>query len=451
MYLPDLGRRSVSRSTRRAALGVALFLVLIAAIAFGAGGVRTTPSFAFLPVVITLAFCAEALTALLLFGQFYLTGSIGFALIACAYEFAALLAIPYLASAPGVGPDLGGRDAGFREMAWLWTAWHLAFPAAVIAGFALDPLLKRRMSSRREIGASLAFVCAFTAVIAVLVATLAWGARDVLPHLVAGGQPTPAFRFGVVPSVVLANTAACAYALLRGKGATSLGIWIALASFAATLGALVETFSGHAFSLPWYLAELEAMLTASIVLAMLAIEIGLVYGRLAELATRDALTGLHNRRGLDDYLRWAFEYARRRELGIAILMVDIDHFKQYNDRYGHSTGDAALRRVAALLRKSAVRRYDLVARYGGEEFVVALFNVGPHQATLVAERLQRLVQGARIPHAAVDSGRLSVSIGIGHVGDAARASVEELFQAADGALYRAKDAGRDRYMLATID
>jgi hypothetical protein len=106
MYLPELGRRTVFRSTKRAALAVAIFLFFVAAVAFGSNGVRAPVIGSFLPIVVTLSFCAEGLTALLLYAQFYLTGSIGFALLGAAFEFEALLAIPYLLCSPGVGATL---------------------------------------------------------------------------------------------------------------------------------------------------------------------------------------------------------------------------------------------------------------------------------------------------------------------------------------------------------
>jgi diguanylate cyclase (GGDEF)-like protein len=449
MYVPQLGRRRVSASTRTVARTVAATLIVVALVAFGSNAVRTPVLPAFLPIVVTLWFGAESLTALVLFGQFYLTGSVGFALFAAAYEFAALLAVPYLVYAPGIGSPAAG-DAGYQAMGWLWLAWHLAFPALVVAGFTADPLLKRRLGSRRDVGSTLAFVAVATFAVAVALAVVLWCCRSALPALVIGGHHTALFGFVVAPAVAIANAGACAYAYVRGRNATSLGVWIVLATFAAALDGLIDGFAGRTFALGWYLARIETMLTASVVLAMLSIEIALILGRLAELATRDALTGLYNRRGLDEYLGWAYEYARRHELGIALLVIDIDHFKRYNDRYGHAAGDVALRRIAAVLRKAAVRRYDLVARFGGEEFVVALFNVGPFQAVNVASRLQKRVEEAWIPHEGAASGRLSVSIGIGHVADAAHATIPELFEAADRALYRAKEAGRNRYMFASI-
>lgn len=440
MFVPDLEGRTISTSTKAAAFAAAAFLVGLTAIAVASNAVRIAPTATFVPISVTIWFCAEALTAILLFGRYYVSGAIGIVSFAGAYEFAALLAGSYLVTLSDARPQV-----------WLWAARHVVFAALVVVGSYVDPPLRRaRSASPREVGASLSFVAAATLLGAVATTLVVWLSREALPIALDAQRTTALFRFGFAPLVTCVEGFACAFVLVRSRNAASIFVWLALATFSGTLEGVIGIFTERTDSLSCYLAYVESTFAACFVLAMLMVEIGSMYARLTELATRDALTGLHNRRGLDEYLVWAFEYATRRELGLALMVIDIDHFKAYNDRYGHAHGDLALRRVAAILRKSAVRRYDLCARYGGEEFVVALFNVGAHQAAAVAERLQQRVEAARIPHAAVPSGHLSVSIGVGQVSDATHASIEELFAAADEALYRAKAAGRDRYMLATI-
>jgi diguanylate cyclase (GGDEF)-like protein len=439
MFVPDLEGRTISTSTRTAAFAVAALLVGLTAVAVAWRAVRIAPIATLVPISVTVWSCAEALTAILLFGRYYVSGATGLAVFGAAYEFAALLAVPYLVTLSDARPHV-----------WLWAARHVVFAALVVVGSYVGPPLRRaRSAPPREVGASLSFVAAATLVGAVATSLVVWLSREAAP--IVDARTTTLFRFGFAPLVTCVEGCACAFVLFRSRNAASLFLWLALATFSGALEGFIGMFTERTDSLAWYLAYVESSLAACFVLAMLMVEIGSMYVRLSELATRDALTGLHNRRGLDEYLVWAFDYATRRELGLALMVIDIDHFKAYNDRYGHAHGDVALRRVAAILRKSAVRRYDLCARYGGEEFVVALFNVGAHQAAAVAERLQQRVEAARIPHAAVPSGHLSVSIGVGQVSDATHASIDELFAAADDALYRAKAAGRDRYMLATIE
>jgi diguanylate cyclase (GGDEF)-like protein len=166
--------------------------------------------------------------------------------------------------------------------------------------------------------------------------------------------------------------------------------------------------------------------------------------RAAEVqASTDALTGLPNRRYFDEYVGLM---ARRRRSGdaVGVLMVDIDKFKALNDTYGHATGDDVLRAVAGAI-VGAVREDDVPARFGGEEFVVLLRNPDPGVAVEVGERIRAAVRGLDVRRLGVRA--VSVSIGVA-VASGPEASIEELIETADRALYRAKRAGRDRVVAA---
>jgi diguanylate cyclase (GGDEF)-like protein len=156
-------------------------------------------------------------------------------------------------------------------------------------------------------------------------------------------------------------------------------------------------------------------------------------------AITDYLTGLYNHRYLHE--RLDEELARAQDHGekLSLLFIDIDQFKAFNDRYGHSMGDAALRSVAGII-EGHVRRMDIAARYGGEEFVVALASTGPAEAIAVADRIRRGVAELRIHP--IDAS-LSVSVGVATFPDDA-ARKEELIDKADYAMYVAKRLGRDR-------
>lgn len=175
-------------------------------------------------------------------------------------------------------------------------------------------------------------------------------------------------------------------------------------------------------------------------------ELELANQRLAGLAYRDGLTGLYNRRTFDERLSNELTRATRYQRGLALLMVDIDHFKSVNDGHGHPAGDAVLRAIADII-SAHTRRSDWAARYGGEEFAVVLPEADLQGAETVADRMRRAVAGARIPFG---TGEISVtiSIGIGLVSEHA-ATVSQLVQSADRALYTAKHSGRDRYCFAS--
>jgi diguanylate cyclase (GGDEF)-like protein len=159
-------------------------------------------------------------------------------------------------------------------------------------------------------------------------------------------------------------------------------------------------------------------------------------------ASIDALTGLFNRRWLDKMLARQMERSRGGGEPLSLLLVDIDLFKQWNDRHGHLAGDCALRTVASCMR-SAVRPTDLLARLGGEEFVVLLPGAARDNARDIAERLRAAVAAAIVEH--VDGrplGSVTVSVGFAQMPEGATPA--SFLEAADRALYRAKNAGRNR-------
>ncbi|MER2268010.1 GGDEF domain-containing protein [Methylobacterium oxalidis] len=165
--------------------------------------------------------------------------------------------------------------------------------------------------------------------------------------------------------------------------------------------------------------------------------------RLEEHVRRDPLTGLGNRRAFEEALRAARGPEDAGSGGdLAVLILDVDHFKLYNDRYGHQGGDACLRAVAECL-SAEVRAPVRLARYGGEEFVLVAPGLGPREAGRLGERLRAAVEAAAIPHAAHALGRVTISVGFAADGPGGRLTGRELTERADLALYAAKRAGRN--------
>lgn len=170
---------------------------------------------------------------------------------------------------------------------------------------------------------------------------------------------------------------------------------------------------------------------------------------LAERARTDQLTGLANRRRLDDDLDHLVGLAARNKQQLCVAMCDVDRFKAYNDRFGHPAGDEILKSVASLLAATS-RETDTVYRYGGEEFL-AIFPQQPMASALVAaERLRHAVEAAAMPHLEnVPHGVVTVSIGLAALPPTTAPDPAALLQAADQALYRAKHAGRNRVVVQT--
>jgi diguanylate cyclase (GGDEF)-like protein len=165
---------------------------------------------------------------------------------------------------------------------------------------------------------------------------------------------------------------------------------------------------------------------------------------LAELALRDGLTGVGNRRSFEETIEKEWRVALRTQQSISLLLVDIDFFKQYNDRYGHLAGDTCIRDIAAALHASLQRPADMVARYGGEEFAVILPGTSASGAREVATRLCKLVRQLNIAHDGSPHGRATVSVGFSTVTPSEGVLPNELIAATDRALYEAKNNGRNR-------
>lgn len=183
------------------------------------------------------------------------------------------------------------------------------------------------------------------------------------------------------------------------------------------------------------LAELVAEQTA---------ELRAANQRLEEASRIDPLTGLANRRHFDEIKDIEFRRAQRSAQPLSVLMCDVDHFKHYNDGYGHAQGDACLAAVARLLRDNFARAGELVARIGGEEFAVLLPGADAEQARAAAERLRRRLSAEAIPHSgSPTSPHVTMSMGLASYDPATMDRFDQLLHQADQALYRAKARGRD--------
>jgi diguanylate cyclase (GGDEF)-like protein len=160
-------------------------------------------------------------------------------------------------------------------------------------------------------------------------------------------------------------------------------------------------------------------------------------------ANVDGLTGIANRRRLDEALGIEWRRAMRDRTPVSLLMIDVDHFKPYNDIYGHVSGDECLRTIAVTVGGIIHRSADLLARYGGEEFVVVLPNTDSSGAEGLAEQIRSTVELLSIPHSGNTHGVVTVSIGCATHRPVHDSVFTELLRAADGALYQAKSAGRN--------
>jgi diguanylate cyclase (GGDEF)-like protein len=168
------------------------------------------------------------------------------------------------------------------------------------------------------------------------------------------------------------------------------------------------------------------------------------------LVVVDALTGIANRRRFDEALSTEWRRALRESDKLSLLLIDADHFKRYNDMYGHVRGDSCLKQIAEAAMDIVLRPGDLVARYGGEEFAVVLPGTNEIGAKAVAEDICQAVRNRRIPHEGNAPGIVTVSVGCATIVPQRGKSPLDLIESADQALYRAKGRGRNRVVVAGV-
>ena len=186
-------------------------------------------------------------------------------------------------------------------------------------------------------------------------------------------------------------------------------------------------------------------------LARINRELNNLNAELEQRSVTDALTGLYNRRMFEETMKKEWERCKRYSITLSVIMMDVDHFKPYNDFYGHQTGDQCLQQIGALLMRTLRFASDIVARYGGEEFIVVLPYTDNAKAAALAERIRCEVERLEIRHEVSKvSNYVTVSLGVATTVPAEENSAEDLVYAADMALYEAKEQNRNRIVAVTL-
>jgi diguanylate cyclase (GGDEF)-like protein len=397
------------------------------------------------PLISGACIVAELATAVLLYTQYYATGASLLLAAGMAYALAGLLNIPFVLTFPGfVAPQgLGAQTAvWFFVLALDAFAGMIVFYPGVLRTFSEPSVIERPM--RRIIGSAVVVV-GLSAILSALLIVY----RDQLPVLMINNRPQPFFQHVVLPVCAVLGFAAIVRVLgpVWRRDVTTFQLVFVIALFTAAtdmgLGALA---AGGRYSLSWYATRVEIITTASIVLVFLLAEIARLYRRAVHIASIDSLTGVASRRAGFEYLERILELGMRNSMEIAVVMADVDHFKLFNDRYGHAAGDACLRGVADALRV-ALRSSDVVARYGGEEFLCILPGASPQVAGAIAERMRTAVDGLSIPHHDSEWKHVTASFGVCY-GRCSEVTANGIVSAADAALYEAKQSGRNRCIVA---
>jgi diguanylate cyclase (GGDEF)-like protein len=438
---------------RVVATGVATFLFAVAVAAATHARTPLGEWPAFVPIFASLACAADGLTAFLLFVQARVARSFPLLVLAGAYAFSACAVVPHLAFSPGIFGAGAAFGASSQSSTWFWVFWHGAFALAAL-GYVAARSRSAGPPYAARIGA--AHIAGGLALIVTLAGGLAGLARvcaAVWPAAAGSGSDDLLVETGIGPAILLTIALALGALIVATKLRTVTHLWLAVALAAALLDCALTLVAGERFTTAWYAARLESLFASTVLLAAFLRMVGVMFERLARLSSVDGLTGLANRRTFDERLVLGASITLRAGGSMSLLMLDLDQFKHYNERYGHAAGDDALRAIARTLSATLARKTDVCARYGGEEFAVVLPSTGAAGAQSVAERVCEAVRELAIPHAGSAHNVLTVSVGVStltaHEGRGTR-SAATLVTSADRALVRAKEAGRNRVAIADL-
>ncbi len=454
---------ATAREIRFAKLALAVSaLIFLAAFAF----VKTPlPRFpAFVPMYVSALIICDLITAALLFGQYGVLGARGLLVLAGAYLFSACSTLAYALVFPGLSPLPGGGGAGPQTSSAMYMFWHSGFPLFIIAYARTGPTAQpgRASALGRRSAAPFAVLAMVAAVVVAVIGftLLATLGHDAIPVFLEGDKTSPLGHAVLFVVWLLSLTALLA--LMRRGARTVLDVWLMIVMcawlFDIALAALINT---GRYDLGWYCGRVYGMLAASFLLIVLllensrqytrmvemAIELSTANATLAQLTRHDSLTELANRRYFDEYLAEQIALAQRSKRPLTLVLCDIDHFKAFNDHYGHPGGDACLRQVALSLRACCRRPADMAARYGGEEFAFILPDTDLIGAAQVADAARAALAFVKIPHVKSAVGpHVTISAGVAALNASAGMTAAELIEAADQALYRAKAMGRNQVL-----
>jgi diguanylate cyclase (GGDEF)-like protein len=452
----DLGEtRSASRDRSRAAGGaIAVVLASVAAAPFA--GVHLGVSYPILAMAIAVAIVMIVLAVVLLWAQARVTASVPLVVLAASYGATAAVMVPYLVLYHGLFPLVAANIAATpQSSAWLWFGWHVLFALSPIVYVVARRRVRDDGAAAFDAWQARAFVAMLVVPIAIVVPAI-W--LRALPAFFAHGVLTATATIASV-IVIAISSAAIALLLAQQRFDAILDIWLGIAALCMIADVALALCGAAPFTLGWYLSRVYIVIASSTVFVALLLQTATVYAQLAKTADRlrdesltDPLTNLANRRAFDERLTQVLADGVRLGRGAAMLMIDVDNFKLFNDTYGHLGGDECLRDLAATVHDCLSRTRDMVARFGGEELAVIMADTDLRGALIVAERVRSSVEGMGIPHApGAAYPAVTVSIGATAVETTAGVTAAAFVEQADRALYRAKATGRNRTVSWPLD
>ncbi len=442
----------VGRRQRRLARLVVTSAAVLFLIGLPFSWIQLPYIWAFIPIYESWLVLLDLITAVLLFGQYAILRTRALLVLGSGYLFTAMITVMHAISFPGLFAPAGLLGGG-ETTAWLYSFWKSGFMCFLLAYALLKDQKSQVRGPMRRARVNIMVASLVVFMIVAALTLLASFGRGILPTLMDGDRYALASRqisaIEWIPGVIVLW-------LLWRRHSSVLDLWVLVAGCVTALEvALASSLNSGRFDLGWYLGRTYGLAAMSFVLLMLLVENNRLYARLADsraelrrLAVIDPLTRVANRRAFDDALDEEWRRAVRSNSTIALLLIDVDQFKAFNDVHGHVTGDHCLRMVADTLAANVRRAGEMVARYGGEEFAILLPGSDLAKASelgrrlLAAVRMLDVTAGAKKPH-------ITISVGVASMFPAREADPVDpgataLVKSADRALYAAKANGRNQ-------
>jgi diguanylate cyclase (GGDEF)-like protein len=419
----------------------------------------------FIPIYVTALVICDLITAVLLFGHYRALRSRALLVLAGAYLFTATITSAYALIFPGLFAPTGLLGSGSQTSSAMYMFWHAGFPLLVLAYAMVKEEHSQILHAERlRRGKARVGILTTIAIVSLAVAAFtafATASHGLLPVFLDVNRTTAIGKSFLVGIWFLSFVAL--WFLWRRTPRRVLDVWLLVVMCVWLFDiALAAVFNTGRYDLGWYVGRIYGMLAACFLLIVLLSENARHYAQmvrvsgelrsandtLLEMSMQDGLTKLANRRSFDKYLTEQMAIAVRHKRSLALALIDVDHFKDFNDRYGHQAGDDCLKQIADALGSCSRRPADLVARYGGEEFAMLLPDTDEAGALHLAEVARRTIAELKIPHLNCSTGcHVSISGGVAVHRPSSGTTAEKLIMAADLALYEAKAAGRNQVAL----
>lgn len=439
MFVKD---SQATRIEKKTVFSIIAFLCLLSVYITSTSKVTLPVMPSWVAICTIAVFVASIQTAYLLYYQSKISYDSSLALLASGYMATSLLAIGWMIFLPNTLYNTNAWEQDSQTSIWIWLIWHALFPLFIIL-YSLQNSGKLRLSYPLS-----QWIFRTSPLIIILMVFAIIYNIDLLP-IVGIGNKHLSIEFDVT-ALILSIFAI--FSLISWDGNfRRQNLWLLLAAVVHALDILYVIQGEERYSTGWYLGMMNSVIASSIILGVFIRHIIVVAKEATEanknlnmLVETDALSGLANRRKFDTIFKTLWTLAFQQKGSICLILLDVDHFKQFNDHFGHPAGDQCLKDIAKAIKTVTKREMDLVARIGGEEFAIVMYGIKEKVAFEIAEEARKSVENLRIPSPLLKGKSVTISAGYAIFMPQSLEASHELMEMADQALYEAKNKGRNR-------